>query len=110
MEISSLGVNQSYSCPPSPQPQQLQDPSCIYELHHSSWQCRILNPLSEARDPTPILVDTSQIRFCCATMRTPKGIFDSKSNPYDSPDVTAQVSQDYLLLLTLRKKKVIEFS
>ena len=26
------------------------DLSRIYNLHHSSWQCRILNPLSEARD------------------------------------------------------------
>ena len=26
------------------------DPSCIFELHHSSWQHWILNPLSEARD------------------------------------------------------------
>ena len=29
-----------------------QDPSHIYDLHHSSRQCQILNPLSEARDRT----------------------------------------------------------
>ena len=29
----------------TPQPQQ-----CVCDLHHSSWQRRILNPLSEARD------------------------------------------------------------
>ena len=28
------------------------DPSCIYNPHHSSRQCQILNPLSEARDQT----------------------------------------------------------
>ena len=28
----------------------MRDPSCICNLHHSSRQCRILNPLSEARD------------------------------------------------------------
>ena len=27
-----------------------QDPSHVCKLHHSSWQCWILNPLSEARD------------------------------------------------------------
>ena len=27
-------------------------------------QCRILNPLIEARDLTCVLIDTSQIRFC----------------------------------------------
>ena len=37
----------------------MQDPSCICDLHHSSWQCQILNPLSEARDWTCILVDPS---------------------------------------------------
>jgi len=26
------------------------DPSHICDLHHSSWQCQILNPLSKARD------------------------------------------------------------
>ena len=26
------------------------DPGCVCDLHHSSWQCQILNPLIEARD------------------------------------------------------------
>ena len=38
-----------------------QDPSHVCGLHHSSWQCRILNPLSEARDGTHILMDTNQV-------------------------------------------------
>ena len=33
--------------------------SCICNLHHSSWQRHILNSLSEARDQTCILMDTS---------------------------------------------------
>ena len=33
----------------------------IWELHHSSWQRRIPDPLSEARDQTHILLDTSRI-------------------------------------------------
>ena len=32
-------------------------------LHHSSWQWWILNPLMEARDQTHILMDTNWIRF-----------------------------------------------
>ena len=32
-------------------------------LHHSSWQRRILNPLSEPRDRTHILMDTSQLCY-----------------------------------------------
>ena len=36
-------------------------PSYIFDLHHSSGQRWILNPLSEARDRTCSLIDTSQI-------------------------------------------------
>ena len=35
------------------------DLSHILDLPHSLWQCRIFNPLSEARDQTCILRDTS---------------------------------------------------
>ena len=56
MEVSRLGLNQSYSCWPTPQP----------------WQRQILNPLSEARDRTWIFMDTSRVRYHWATMGTPK--------------------------------------
>ena len=44
-----------------------QDPIRVCDLHHSSWQCRILNPLSRARDQTRILVDASQVYYHRAT-------------------------------------------
>ena len=47
------------------------DPSRVCNLHPSSQQCRILNPLSEARDRTQNLMVPSWIRFHCATMGTP---------------------------------------
>ena len=47
------------------------DPSHICSLHHRSRQCRIPDPLSKARDWTHILMDTSQVHFCCATVGTP---------------------------------------
>ena len=42
-------------------------------------QHQTLNPLSEARDRTSILTDTSRICFCCTTTGTPKCpiIFDT---------------------------------
>ena len=49
----------------------MQDLSRICNLHHSSQQCQILNPLSEARDRTSVLMDTSWIRYCCTTVGTP---------------------------------------
>ena len=40
-----------------------EDLSSVCDLHHSSRQDHILNPLSKARDRTPILVDTSQVHY-----------------------------------------------
>ena len=48
------------------------DPSLAGNLHHSSRQCQILNPLSQARDSTWILINTSQNHFHCVTMGSPK--------------------------------------
>ena len=36
-----------------------QDPSHIFDLHHSSWQPWIFNPLIKARDQTLILMDAA---------------------------------------------------
>ena len=47
------------------------DPSCVWDLHNSSGQGQILNPLREARDQTRILIDTSWVRFHWAAMGTP---------------------------------------
>ena len=38
-------------------------PSYVCNLHHSSQQHQILNPPSEARDQTCVLMDTSQIGY-----------------------------------------------
>ena len=46
----------------------------ICNLHWSSWQCQILNPLSEARDQTHILTDTSWLCYHSATIGTPSWV------------------------------------
>ena len=38
------------------------DPSHVCNLHRSSWQHQILNPLIESRDRTSVLIDASQVR------------------------------------------------
>ena len=53
-KFSGQGSNRSCSCQSTPQPQ----------------QCWILNPLSEARYQTRVLMDTSQVRYCWAMMGT----------------------------------------
>ena len=40
-----------------------QDLSIICNLHHSSGQHQILNPLNKARDQTHILMDTSSVHY-----------------------------------------------
>ena len=47
------------------------DLSCVCDLHHSSRQGRILNPLREARNRTRNLVVPNRIHFRCATTGTP---------------------------------------
>ena len=47
------------------------DLSHVCELHNSSQQHQILNPLSKARDLTCVLMDAGQIRFHWASVGTP---------------------------------------
>ena len=56
---------------------------CYLELHLSSWQCQILNPLSEARDQTHILMVTSQVCYHRATTGTPGLSFNSEETGRD---------------------------
>lgn len=42
----------------------IQDPSPVCDLHHCSWQCRILSPLIETRDRTHIFMDTNRVCYC----------------------------------------------
>ena len=70
------------------------DLSLICNLHHSSGQRWIADPLSEARDQTRILMDTSQTHFRCATMGTPKYKNEgSKLQLRPTPQLTATPDQ-----------------
>ena len=55
----------------------MQDLSCFcdLDLHHSSWQYQIPDPLRKGKDQTCIFMDTSQIHFWCATVGTPRALF-----------------------------------
>ena len=48
MEVPRLGVESELQLPAYTTATATQDPSHACDLHHSSWQCRTLNPPSEA--------------------------------------------------------------
>ena len=72
MEIPRLGVKLELQLPAYATATAMSGLSHTCNLHHSSRQCQIPDPLSEARDQTCILMDASQVHFHCTTMGTPK--------------------------------------
>ena len=70
MEVPRLGVELELQPSAYTTATAMWDLSYICDLHHNSRQHRILNPLSEARDWTCTLIDSSQVRFHWATMGT----------------------------------------
>ena len=59
------------------------DPSLVFDLHHSSRQCQIFNPLSKARDRTRNFMVPSWIHFCCGTRGTPSLVTFFSATPVD---------------------------
>ena len=74
VEVPRIGVKLELQLPACTTATATQDPSCICDLHQSSRQCWILNPVSETRDQTRILVNTIQVCYHWATTGTPKRI------------------------------------
>ena len=60
MEVPRLGVKLELQLPAYTTATATPGLSRICDLHHSSWQYLILNPLSKARDQTCVLMDTSR--------------------------------------------------
>ena len=66
IRVVAAGIHHSYS--------NVRSEPCL-DLHHSSRKRQILNSVSEARDQTCVLMDTSQIHFPWATTGIPISIF-----------------------------------
>jgi len=73
MEVSRLGIESELQLPAYATATATWVPSHVCDLHHSSRQHRILNPLSEAREQTHNLVVPIGIRFHYTMMGAPKG-------------------------------------
>ena len=88
------GSNWSCSCWPIPQPQRC-GMSHVCDLYHSSWQWRIVTPLSETRDRNCILMDACWVCYCSATRGTPRLILK------DAPFISLK---DAFLIITTKSK------
>ena len=62
MEVPRLGVESELEPPAYARATATRDPSRVCNLHHSSGQRRIVNPLSKGRDRTRNLMAPSRIR------------------------------------------------
>ena len=73
MEVPGLGVESELQLLANATATATKDLSHVCDLHthHSSRHYWIPNPLSEPRDRTHILMDTSRIHFCCDRTGTP---------------------------------------
>ena len=67
---SQTGVESELQLPAYATAAATSDLSRVCDLHHSSWQRQILNPLNEIGDRTLNLTVPSRIHFCCITMGT----------------------------------------
>ena len=71
MEVPKLGVQSELQLLAYTTATETWDPSQVCNLHHSSRQRQILNPLSEVRDGTHILMDSSWVHYHWAMMGIP---------------------------------------
>ena len=71
MELPKLGVELELQLPAYATAMAMWNWSHICNLHYSSWQHQILNPLSKTRDQTSILMDTRRTRFPWAKTGAP---------------------------------------
>ena len=71
MEVPGLGAKLELQLPAYAKATAMPNPSHVCDLHHSSQQRWILDPLNEARDQTRNLVVPGRIRFVCTMMGTP---------------------------------------
>ena len=77
MEVPRLGGKSELQLPVYTTVTGIQELSHIYNLHCSLQPCQILNPLSEARDQTCILIHGHYVRFLTrwAKTGTPRSCF-----------------------------------
>ena len=97
MEVPRLGVKVEIQLLAYITATAMQDLSRVCNLHHSTQQHQILNPLIKGRNWTHVLMDTSQVRYCWATTGTSAFIFwvmDINSFCCTSKDVHCEEAEE----------------
>ena len=87
-KVLQLGVESKLQPPAYTTATATWDPSRICDLHHSSQQRRILNPLSETRDQTHILMDTSRVHNLLSRIGNSFPLLDLKKQAATNPTAT----------------------
>ena len=97
MEVPKLGLESELQLPAYAAATAALDPSCISNLHHSSWQHQIFNPMSQARGQTCILINISRVHYCWATVRTRSEVLKTRSRcRFVIPDDSSWVPREDL--------------
>ena len=74
----------------------MQDPSQVCDLHHSSGQHQILSPMSEARDGTCYLMETSRVCYRWAATGTPP-LVSSESTAHWMPVLRPHIPLGFII-------------
>ena len=90
MELPSLGIQSELQLLACTTATAMSNPSHIFDLHHSSRQCRILNPLSEAKDQTHNLMFLVGFVSAVPRWEHPKSYFKSWSASAQELPLTAR--------------------
>ena len=104
MEFPRLRIESELQPPAYARATATSDLSRVCNLHHSSQQCWILNPLSEARDRTWVLMDASQIHFHWATTGTPLILYFEHISHWQDEIGYLENSCQSLLRLTISRR------
>ena len=81
MEVPRLGTESELQLQAYARATASQDLSSMCNLHHSSWQCQILNPLSEVRSLTHNIMVTSRIVSAAPQRELPGSDLNSEKSP-----------------------------
>ena len=108
MEVPRLGVKSELQVPAYATATAAPDSSLICDLHHSSRQGRILNPLSGAMGPSTLLCP--QVLFCWTTVGIKVLIMEGVCGTYNPPELETEFTSGFCLTFRLIQIEMAELT